>query len=50
LDIRLDMPTENDRYLILKAHLNYIGVSGISFEDLREISKAASGFASSDLA
>ena len=50
LDIRLDMPTENDRYLILKSHLNKVGVSEISLEDLKEISKAASGFVSSDLA
>ena len=44
------MPTENDRYLILKAHLDYLELSGIKPEDLKEISKAASGFVSSDLA
>ena len=50
LDIRLDMPTENDRYLILKAHLDHLNVSGISLDNLKEISKAASGFVSSDIA
>ena len=50
LDIRLDMPTENDRYLILKSHLDLLGLSGIILEDLKEISKAVSGFVSSDIA
>lgn len=45
----MDMPTENDRYLILKSHLDHLELSGIILEDLKEISRAASGFVSSDL-
>jgi len=49
LDIRMDMPTDEDRYLIIKDHLKSLSLNGIGDEDLRGISKAASGFVSSDL-
>ena len=49
LDIRLDMPNDNDRYLIFKEHLGTIPNS-IKDENLRMIARASSGFVSSDLA
>lgn len=49
LDIRMDMPSENDRHLILQAHLDHLNLNGISASDLKEISRAASGFVGSDL-
>ena len=49
IDIRLDMPSAEDRYLILKEHLTQVPQS-ISDEDLKMMSAAASGFVSSDLA
>ena len=49
LDIRLDMPTDNDRYLIFKQHLSHIPNS-IDDGNLKMIARASSGFVSSDLA
>ena len=49
IDIRLDMPSAMDRYLVLKQHLSEINHS-ISDEELRLIASAASGFVCSDLA
>ena len=44
------MPNAEDRYQILKIHLDDIENHSISDDDLKSISKAASGFVSSDLA
>jgi hypothetical protein len=49
LDIRMDMPSDQDRYLIMKDHLQSLQLNGIADDDLKGISKAASGFVSSDL-
>ena len=49
IDIRMDMPTSTDRFGIFQVHLDSVGHS-ISEEDLRIISRATSGFVSSDLA
>jgi AAA family ATPase len=50
LDLRLDMPTDQDRLLIFKSHLEFLQLNGVSDCDLAEISKSASGFVGSDLA
>ena len=44
------MPTDVDRFNILKTHLDNLKLNGISPQDLKEISKASSGFVGSDLA
>jgi ATP-dependent Zn protease len=49
IDIRMDMPDAEDRYAVFKSHLDYIG-HDILVNDLRMISRATSGFVSSDLA
>lgn len=49
IDIRMDMPDAEDRYAIFKSHLDSIG-HDILISDLRTISRATSGFVSSDLA
>ena len=49
IDIRLDMPSDNDRFLIFKEHLRHLP-NDINDEDLLEIARASSGFVSSDLA
>ena len=49
IDIRIDMPSSDDRYMILKEHLGEIK-HDIKEEDLRMIGAVASGFVSSDLA
>jgi SpoVK/Ycf46/Vps4 family AAA+-type ATPase len=49
IDIRLDMPSDNDRFLIFKEHLRHLP-NNINDEDLLEIARASSGFVSSDLA
>jgi len=49
IDIRMDMPSACDRLGILASHLDSVG-SSISEEDLKIISRACSGFVSSDLA
>lgn len=49
-DIRMDMPDERERHLIFKAHLDSLGLNGVADFSLLEISRAASGFVSSDLA
>lgn len=48
LDIRLDMPGDIDRYLIFKEHLSHLS-NNIDDENLKMISRASSGFVSSDL-
>lgn len=50
LDLRLDMPTDQDRHEIFKAHLEFLQLNGVSDSDLVEISKSSSGFVGSDLA
>ena len=49
LDVRLDMPSDGDRYLIFKEHLSTIPNS-IDDGNLKMIARASSGFVSSDLA
>ena len=49
IDIRLDMPSDNDRFLIFKEHLRHLP-NNINDEDLLEIARASSGLVSSDLA
>ena len=49
IDIRFDMPSAEDRFLILKSHLSHLS-SAIEESDLQLIARAASGFVSSDLA
>lgn len=50
IDIRFDMPTSEDRFLILKSHIDEIQGHQILDDDLLLIGRAASGFVSSDLA
>ena len=50
LDLRMDMPTEQDRQSILKAHLSRGDLNGVADDALKEIAQAASGFVGSDLA
>ena len=53
IDIRIDMPSSEDRYQILKYHLGKLLSSmtvEINDEHLKIIARAASGFVSSDLA
>ncbi|CDW86820.1 spermatogenesis-associated protein 5-like [Stylonychia lemnae] len=50
IDIRFDMPSAEDRYDILKAHLQVLGENDITDSELEIIGRAASGFVSSDLA
>lgn len=51
IDIRFDMPSSADRFLILKEHLGALQTIDNQFcEDLDSLAKAASGFVSSDLA
>jgi len=50
LDLRMDMPTEQDRLQILRAHLNKGSLNGVSDLALKEIAQQASGFVGSDLA
>lgn len=49
LDVRLDMPSDGDRYLIFKEHLSTIPNS-VDDDNLKMIARASSGFVSSDLA
>lgn len=49
IDIRMDMPTDMDRYNIFKEHLRLLP-NQIEDEDLLMISRASSGFVSSDIA
>jgi SpoVK/Ycf46/Vps4 family AAA+-type ATPase len=49
IDIRLDMPSDCDRFLIFKEHLRHLP-NNIKDEDLLEMARASSGFVSSDLA
>lgn len=49
IDIRMDMPSSDDRYHILKEHLSSIEHE-ILDSDLKIIAAVASGFVSSDLA
>lgn len=49
IDVRMDMPTSEDRFQIMKEHLDHVG-SSVSEQDLVIISRATSGFVSSDLA
>ena len=48
LDIRLDMPSDQDRFNILKVHLK--NLEGVPDDELKIMARAASGFVSSDLA
>ena len=50
IDIRFDMPSAEDRYDVLRSHLNKIGGIHIEDSELEIIARAASGFVSSDLA
>eukprot|EP00347_Sterkiella_histriomuscorum_P019506 403341369 len=50
IDIRFDMPSAEDRYEILKSHLQQIPNVQIDNNQLEIIARAASGFVSSDLA
>jgi SpoVK/Ycf46/Vps4 family AAA+-type ATPase len=47
--VRMDMPQSEDRFHIMKEHLDHVG-SSVSEQDLVMISRATSGFVSSDLA
>ena len=49
IDVRMDMPQSEDRFHIMKEHLDHVG-SSVSEQDLVMISRATSGFVSSDLA
>ena len=49
LDIRMDMPTDLDRFLIFKEHLNRLAHS-VEDEDLKMMARASSGFVSADIA
>ena len=49
LNIGLDQPTDNDRFLIFQEHLKTIQ-NDIETEDLKIIARAASGLACSDIA
>ena len=49
LDVMFDMPSADDRFAILKAHLITIDCCQISDDELDMVAKAASGFVSSDL-
>ena len=49
IDIRMDMPSDRDRYLIFKEHFKNLP-NDIEDEDLLMISRASSGFVSSDIA
>lgn len=49
IDIRLDMPSDNDRFLIFKEHFRHLP-NNINDDDLKDIAKASSGFVSSDIA
>ena len=49
LDIRLDMPTDKDRFEVLKEHLKLLE-NEINDQDLLMIARASSGFVSSDIA
>jgi ATP-dependent Zn protease len=46
----MDMPTDKERLLILKSHLERNDLNGVLQSDLKEIAQAASGFVGSDLA
>ena len=48
IDVRLDMPSDEDRYLIFKEHLSHIE-NTIEDGVLKMIARASSGFVSSDL-
>lgn len=50
IDIRMDMPSSEDRLSIFAAHLERIENASITDGELLIISRAASGFVSSDLA
>ena len=49
LDIRLDMPSDSDRYLIFKEHFRLLKNS-VNDQDLKMMAKVSSGFVSSDIA
>jgi SpoVK/Ycf46/Vps4 family AAA+-type ATPase len=49
IDIRLDMPSDKDRFEIFKEHLRLLP-NKIEDEDLLMISRASSGFVTSDIA
>ena len=49
IDIRMDMPSDRDRYEIFKEHLRLLP-NEIEDEDLLMISRASSGFVTSDIA
>lgn len=50
LSIRLDMPTDQDRFLIFEEHLRQFPHSIPSDPDLLMIARVSSGFVSSDIA
>ena len=49
LDVVFEMPSTDDRFKILRAHLATIDECKISDEELDMVAKVASGFVSSDL-
>lgn len=49
LDVMFEMPTAEDRFAILKAHLQTIECNAVNDEELDIVAKASSGFVSSDL-
>ena len=49
MDVMFEMPSAEDRFAILKSHLDNVECSQITDEELDMVAKAASGFASSDL-
>ena len=49
IDVRMEMPSDNDRYLIFKEHFRNLP-NNIEDQDLLMISRASSGFVSSDIA
>ena len=49
LDVMFEMPSAEDRFAILKSHLDNVKCSQITDEELDMVAKAASGFVSSDL-
>lgn len=49
MDIRIDMPSDNDRFLIMQEHLSHVS-NNIDPQDLLMLARVASGFVSSDIA
>lgn len=49
IDIRLDTPSDQDRYLVFLKHLS-MTEHNIDLEELRIIARASSGFVCSDIA